>query len=128
VRTLLDEAATVAPGSDGLVVVPRLYPERAPSWDPTLTGEVSGFTARHGRGHLVRAAVEGVAAQLAEVLVSIESATGPVREIRATGGAFAHPLWHDVVGRAFGRDLVLVDDGHGTARGAARLARAPFAP
>lgn len=123
-RLLLDEATAVAPGSDGLVVVPRLHPERSPSWDPTRTGSITGLTARHGRGHLVRAAIEGVARQLAEVLTSIEDATGPVAEIRATGGAFAHPLWREAVGAALDRELVVVDDAHGTALGAARLARA----
>lgn len=121
-RLLVEEASAVPPGSDGLVVVPRLHPERAPSWDPSLTGTVSGLRARHGRGHLVRASIEGVAAQLAEVLAATEAATGPVTEIRATGGAFAHPLWREVTAAALGRPITVVDDSHGTARGAATLA------
>lgn len=124
IRLLVEEAAAIPPGSEGLVVEPRLLPERSPSWDPTRTATVTGLTARHGRGHMVRAAIEGVAAQLAEVLAAIEAATGPVHEVRATGGAFAHPLWREVTAAALGRELTVVEDAHGTARGAAHLARA----
>lgn len=123
IRLLVEEAAAVPPGSDGLVVVPRLLPERSPSWDPTRTATITGLTGRHGRGHIVRAAIEGVVAQLAEVLASIEATTGPVHEVRATGGAFAHPLWREITAAALGRKLHVIDDAHGTARGAAHLAR-----
>ena len=40
----------------------------------------------HGRGHLVRAAVEGVCQQLAVVLASVRDAGNEIREVRATGG------------------------------------------
>ena len=55
--------------------------ERASRAAPT-----SACTRQHRRGHLVRAAVEGVCQQLALVLASMRDAGNEVREIRATGG------------------------------------------
>ena len=65
---LLALARDVPAGSEGLVVLPYLLPERAPLWDPDVAGAVLGLRRRHGAGHLVRAAVEGVAVQLAAVV------------------------------------------------------------
>lgn len=60
-------AATAPPGCDGLVMLPYLLAERAPLWDPDLPGAYLGLRREHGPAHLVRAAVEGVAVQLAVV-------------------------------------------------------------
>src|SRR5215211_6457619 len=62
---LLELAGQVPAGSDGLVMLPYLLPERSPSSDPELTGAFLGIRHSHTRGHFVRAAVEGVAQQLA---------------------------------------------------------------
>ncbi|WP_188037681.1 gluconokinase, partial [Actinotalea sp. JY-7885] len=99
---LLAEAAAVPPGSDGLVMLPHLLPERAPSWDPTLPGAYLGLAARHRRGHLVRAAVEGVALQLADLVRRLD-ALHPVTEVRATGGALRSPVWRASLAAALDR-------------------------
>ncbi len=117
---LLDLAAGVGPGSDGLVMVPHLLPERAPLWDPGLAGAYLGLRPHHTRAHLVRAAMEGVALQLRVVLDGL-AAVEPVESIRATGGVFRSPLWREVVAASVGRPLHVVDDADGTALGAAAL-------
>ena len=58
---LVEEAAAVPPGSEGLIFLPYLSGERTPHRDPLARGGFVGLTARHGRGHLVRAVMEGVA-------------------------------------------------------------------
>ncbi|MGA8045873.1 MAG: gluconokinase, partial [Dermatophilaceae bacterium] len=82
----LAAAGEVAPGSDGLYVVPYLRPERAPLWDVDIPGAVLGLRHHHTGAHLVRATVEGVAVQLAAVVEQIRILE-EVTEIRATGGA-----------------------------------------
>ena len=114
---LLDRAASVAPGSGGVVVVPYLLPERAPLWDPALSGAVLGLRAHHTRAHLTRATVEGVCIQLAVVAERL-GAIVPLREVRATGGALVHPLWRRSLAAALGLPLRLVDGVEGTALGA----------
>lgn len=117
---VLDLAATVPPGSGGLVMLPHLLAERAPLWDPDLPGAYLGLRREHGREHLLRAAVEGVCLQLRLVLDELD-AVEPVAFVRATGGAFRSRLWREVTAAALGRPLVVVDGADGTARGAAAL-------
>jgi gluconokinase len=117
---VLDLAAAVPAGSEGLVALPNLLPERAPLWDPDLPGAFLGLRSRHTRAHLVRACVEGVAQQLRLILDSVDAMV-PVTEVRATGGAFRSTLWRDVVAAALDRPLTVVDGPEGTALGAAAL-------
>ena len=117
---LLDLAAQVPAGSEGLLMLPYLMAERAPLWDPTVPGAYLGLRRHHGRGHLARAAVEGVALQLALVAAGLEQ-VAPVRRVHATGGAFRSPLWGEVLAGTLNRDVVVTGGPEGTARGAAAL-------
>jgi len=51
----------VPPGCDGLIFHPHLQGEWVPYWDNKLRGDFLGLTQRHGRPHLIRAVMEGVA-------------------------------------------------------------------
>ncbi|MFC5382034.1 gluconokinase [Aquipuribacter nitratireducens] len=117
---LLRLAEDVPVGSDGLVLLPYLLPERAPLWDPDVPGALLGLRAGHTRGHVVRAAVEGVALQLAAVVDAL-AGIAPVHAVRATGGVFRAPLWRHVVAAALGRPLTMSGGVEGTATGAAAL-------
>jgi len=54
-------AATISPGCDGLIFHPHLQGEWVPYWDNRLRGDFLGLTLRHGKPHLTRAVMEGVA-------------------------------------------------------------------
>src|SRR4029079_16343268 len=58
---LIEEAATVPPGADGLGFLPYLAGERSPLWDPDARGAFVGLTLAHGRAHLTRAILEAAA-------------------------------------------------------------------
>ncbi|MEV6346413.1 gluconokinase [Actinoplanes sp. NPDC051851] len=117
---LLEEAAGIAAGSEGLICLPYLLGERAPWWRPGLRGAYLGLRREHRRPHLVRAAVEGVCQQLALVR---DSFTTPVTEVRATGGAVASRLWVEVLAAALDLPVSIADTPEGTALGACLLAR-----
>jgi gluconokinase len=118
---LLEEAAGVPAGSAGLLCLPYLLGERAPWWRSGLRGAYVGLRREHRRGHLVRAAVEGVCQQLALVRDAF-SATGlPVREVRATGGAVASSLWVQTLAAALDLPVRVADSPEGTGLGAALL-------
>ena len=117
---LLDLAASVPQGSEGLVMLPYLLAERAPAWDPDLQGAFLGIRHHHRRAHFVRAAVEGVAVQLAAVVGQLD-AVQPVSSVRATGGAFRSHLWREVVAAAVARPFQVTTGAGGSARGAAAL-------
>jgi gluconokinase len=57
---LLELAAGVKPGCDGLIFLPYILGERAPIWNANAKGVLSGLTVNHGREHLARAALEAV--------------------------------------------------------------------
>jgi xylulokinase len=58
---LVGEASGVSAGSDGLLFLPYLSGERTPHPDPLARAAWVGLTTRHGRRHLTRAVLEGVA-------------------------------------------------------------------
>src|SRR5438034_7311581 len=75
------EAAAVAPGAEGVLFQPYLSGERTPHADPNARGAFVGLEPRHGRGHLTRAVLEGVAYGLRDSLellraLGVESEVG----------------------------------------------------
>ncbi|MBB2944079.1 gluconokinase [Actinoplanes lutulentus] len=120
---LLEEAAGVEAGSEGLLCLPYLLGERAPWWRPGMRGAYLGLRREHTRPHLVRAAVEGVCQQLALVRDSFEAEGSSLTEIRATGGAAASELWIQTLSSAMNLPVAVADTPEGTALGACLLAR-----
>jgi gluconokinase len=119
---LLELAGKVPAGSEGLLMLPYLLSERAPHWSSVARGAYVGLTRHHGRGHLVRAALEGVCLQLALVLASVRDAGNEVREIRATGGFARSDLWRQMLADALGMPIGFAAAHEGSAFGAALLA------
>ncbi|MGY1741848.1 MULTISPECIES: gluconokinase [unclassified Blastococcus] len=118
---LLEEAAGVPAGSAGLLCLPYLLGERAPWWRSGLRGAYVGLRREHRRPHLVRAAIEGVCQQLALVRDAFAAAELPVREVRATGGAVASPLWVATLAAALDLPVRVADSPEGTGLGACLL-------
>jgi gluconokinase len=113
-------AASVPPGSEGLVMLPHLVSERAPLWEAGMPGAYLGLRRSHTRAHFVRAALEGVCMQMRGILDRLHEIEA-VDTVRATGGVFRAPLWVEVMAAVIGRPLLLTGDAEGTARGAAAL-------
>jgi len=120
-RALLELAAAVPPGSDGLLMLPYLLGERAPQWSALPLGAYVGLTREHRRGHLARAAIEGVCLQLSLVLDSVRAAGNEVREVRATGGFARSPLWRQLLADVLGMPVGFPASHEGSSWGAALL-------
>ena len=58
---LVEEAEAVEPGAEGLLFLPYLTGERTRTSIRMRAARSSGLTVRHGRGHMTRAVMEGVA-------------------------------------------------------------------
>jgi xylulokinase len=118
-QTLDREAAAVAPGADGLVILPYLLGEKTPLNDPLASGAIVGLGLGHTRGHLFRALLEsfghGVRHHL-EVLA--EHGIAPPRA-RVTNGGASSALWKQVVADITGLTLEPVVDHPGSGLGAA---------
>ena len=65
---LVDAAATVPAGAEGLLFLPYLAGERSPHMDPHARGAWIGLSLAHERRHLVRALIEGVGFAFADCL------------------------------------------------------------
>lgn len=98
VYALLDEtAAAVHPGSEGLIFLPHLGGRVTPS-DPDIRGLWLGFTWSHGKGHLYRSLLEGVAYEYAHYL-GIERSLFPhmeFKEARVIGGGSVSDFWNQI--------------------------------
>ncbi|MGH3201442.1 MAG: FGGY-family carbohydrate kinase [Streptosporangiaceae bacterium] len=78
---------TAAPASDGVLCVPALAGLAAPWWDSAAAASFSGMTLSSGRGQLVRALLEGIAAQVAGLTGLIAADLGaPLTRLRVDGG------------------------------------------
>jgi gluconokinase len=118
---LLELAAAAPPGCDGLLMIPSLLGERAPSWDATARGAYVGLTRAHGREHLLRAALEGVCLQLALVLDAMRDARHEVAELRATGGFARSALWRQMLADVLGMEIGFAQGRQASALGAALI-------
>ena len=120
---LVVEAQSVEPGAEGLTFLPYLSGERTPHADPTARGAFIGLTLAHGRPHLTRAVLEGVAFGLRDNLALMaDVGLDDVKEVRVSGGGARSPLWRQILADVLGVDLVTVQASEGAALGAALLA------
>lgn len=119
---LVEEATQISPGSQGLFFLPYLAGERTPHADPDARACYVGLTLAHGRGHMVRALMEGVAYAMRDSLSIIRELDVPVREIRASGGGSKIQLWRQIQADVFGQKVVSLGAEEGPAYGVALLA------
>jgi xylulokinase len=121
---LVDEAADIPAGSEGLFFMPYLTGERTPHPDPLARGAFIGLTTRHSRAHMTRAVLEGVAFGLRDgfELIKASEAGRVIDQIRVSGGGANSPLWRQIFADVFNASLVTVEALEGAAYGAALLA------
>lgn len=118
---LTAEAQLVPPGSEGLLMLPYFAGERTPVFDPHARGVVAGLTLRHGRGHLFRAAYEGISFGIRQILERFDDAQPPIRTV-AVGGGLRSPVWAQTLSDITGRTQLVPAQGLGASYGDALLA------
>jgi xylulokinase len=119
---LAEEAASAPAGSEGAYWLPYLMGERTPHLDPNARAALLGLTASHGRGHIIRAVMEGVAYSLKDTFTIFDEMKVPVRSIRLGGGGARSPLWRQIQADVYGHEVEIVAAEEGAAYGAAILA------
>lgn len=120
---LMQEAAHAPAGCEGLRFLPYLTGERTPHPDPLARGGFIGLTARHTRGHLTRAVLEGVAFGLRDCFELIRAVGIPSNAVARIGGGGARSLlWRQIIADVIGMPVASVNTTEGAAFGAALLA------
>ena len=119
----VNELALSVPDAGGLMLVPAFTGWGTPHWDPKARGLMVGLTRDSNRGHIARAALDGIALSVATLVQLAEAALGHgLGELAVDGGAAASdPLLQaqaDSTGLTVRRPLNL----ESTARGVALLA------
>ena len=80
------EAIDSLPDARGVMAAPGFAGYGAPLWKPHATASIAGLTLSHGKGEIARAMVDGIAAQVADLLGAIAADGVAVKELRVDGG------------------------------------------
>ena len=89
----IEALASSVPDSGGVYLVPAFAGLGAPHWDQYARGTITGLTRGTTSAHLARAALEGIAFQVADVLEVMRTDSGiPMDQLRVDGGASANDL------------------------------------
>ncbi len=119
VPALARTAAGVA-DSAGVMVLPALAGLGSPWWRPGARGVIAGLHGGVGAAHVARAALEGIAARVADIVEAMGDAA-PVSAMRVDGGLSNDPTLLQIQADALGLP-VAAGRADGTALGAALLA------
>jgi glycerol kinase len=119
----VEKLARSVDDNGGIYVVPAFAGLGAPHWDQYARGVIAGLTRGVTKGHIARAALEGIAYQVADVIDAMEADSGiETKELRADGGAAANELLLQFQSDILGIPVVRPQTLETTALGAAYLA------
>ena len=119
----IEKLAAKVPDAHGVYFVPAFTGLGAPHWDQYARGLIAGLTRGTTAAHLARAALEGIAFQVMDVLKAMEADAGiRLKELRVDGGACANNLLMQFQADLLGVPVVRPKVSETTALGAAYLA------
>lgn len=119
----IEKLAASVPDSGGVYLVPAFAGLGAPHWDQYARGTISGLTRGTTGAHFARAALDGIAFQVADVLDVMQKDSGiRIEELRVDGGAAANNLLMQIQADILGAPVVRPKVTETTALGAAYLA------
>jgi len=119
----IETLAKTVEDNGGVYFVPALTGLGAPHWDQYARGTIVGITRGANKGHFARAALEGIAFQVMDVLKSMEADAGiEILELRVDGGASANNLLMQFQSETLKSPVIRPKQIETTALGAAYLA------
>jgi len=119
----VEALAASVPDSGGVYLVPAFAGLGAPHWDAYARGTIVGITRGTTKAHIARAALEGIAFQVADVLDAMRAdAAGEIHELRVDGGASNNDLLMQFQADILGVPVIRPQVVETTALGAAFLA------
>ncbi len=119
---IIQEAASIPPGSEGLIFLPYLAGERTPHADANARGAFLGLSLRHTKTHMTNAVLEGVTLSLKDCLELGRELGVNTSRICLSGGGARSLYWQQLVADIFGIEVVRMGIDEGPAYGAAILA------
>ncbi len=117
------EAEQVAPGSDGLLMLPHLQGSMAPDVNLNAKGVFYGMTLLHKKPHFIRAIMESLGFLIKRNMEAISAMGLDIHEIRTMGGGSKSDIWNQIKADITGKTLQVTNSSQDTAcLGAAILA------
>jgi glycerol kinase len=129
VRGAADLDRVAAPDAEGVLCVPALAGLSAPWWAPEAKAAFTGMTWSSSAGHLVKAVLDGIAAQVAELADCVaRDIGGPLRRLRVDGGLTRSRVLMQAVADLLQAHVDVYPSEHATVLGAVAVARAGADP
>jgi glycerol kinase len=120
----LDRVGSTVSDSGGVTCIPALAGLGAPYWLPTARGSLEGLSLGTTAAHLVRAAMDGIAAQVALLARATAQDLGaPLETLRVDGGLTQSRLLMQIQADLLQAPVEVFASPHATALGVAQLAR-----
>ena len=121
-KELDDLAKDIAPGTDGLTMLPYFTGSTMPKYNPDARAVFSGINLSHTRAHFARAIMEAIAFTLKQNLDYVGEEA--IKEIRITGGGASSPLWASIKSDVTGKVLKTLTESETACLGGALAAAA----
>ncbi len=129
IRSAVDLDDAAAPEAAGVICVPAFAGLAAPWWRSDATASFTGISLSTGAGHLVRAVIDGIAAQIAELTRAVATDLGaPLTTLRVDGGLTHSTVLMQAVADLTGLPVQIYPSTHASALGAAALGRLATQP
>lgn len=118
-------AAQLPPGAEGLLALPYWTGALTPYWDSNARGTLVGLTGSHGKAHVYRAILEGLAFEQRLLTDGAEAVLDkPLERIVVLGGGSRSAVWCQIIADVLRRPLLVAREAEATCLGAGMLAAA----
>ncbi len=116
------QTAQIAPGAEGLLMLPFFMGARSTRWNPKARGLITGLTLHHTKAHLVRAAREAIAFEIKACLDLLKQSGYEVQEAAMMGGASVSDVFAQIKSSVTGLPFARLEYAETSSLGAAILA------
>jgi gluconokinase len=117
------EAASLAPNSHGLTVLPFIAGERSPGWNSSARMLIAGISLSTRPSHILLAAQEAIVYRLAAVYDLLKGVLPEPARIIASGGALLNtPGWMQMLADTLGKLVTASTEEEASSKGAALIA------
>jgi xylulokinase len=118
-------AAQLPPGSGGLLTLPYWGGALTPYWDTNARGVLVGMTGAHGKAHMYRSMLEGMAFELRLMTEGAETKLSkPLERLVALGGGSRSAVWCQIMADVLRRPFLVAGEAESTCLGSGMLAAA----
>jgi gluconokinase len=94
---------SIPPGSEGLIFLPFMSGERSPFYNPSARTTLLGMAFHHGKEHVIRALIEGIAYRIHSVYTVLDEQRR--MDLVLTGGILKSPAWMQITADFLGKNL-----------------------